>query len=617
MKKMTSASTKVVNDVTDLAQQAFIAQSDMEQEIFQQSDLDFLISDEWDLYDEEVRELKKTNLSLVQGDTTPYYRQGKTVWPTAKSFEVSKEKWCILHPESGKKLFWDSIAMVAILFDIFLGPLNVYNLDDTSAQVIEVLHWTASLYWLCDIPVSFCTAVYVNDVLHYKHSVIAKTYVFSWFSFDLLMLLPDAVQLLALGLLGDGSSGPGGTGMLRIVRMKRLVRLFRFLRVIRLDRLMPLRKRLELLLPVPSEHFRVLFPILQSMLALILAVHWLASGWFVLGSAADGWVCNQDLDQDPFAVQYMRSVEWSLARLPASSLRTNMELQTRAERWLAILATFVALVSSSLFVGVLTNVLADLTQRRKKMNQILESVRKYCADSNLPFTFAMEFRRRVEREHFRQLMHGHVEFLQTLPDAMVCELFHAARSRTLARSHPFFHQIGKDHPHMESDVCMKAVSELYLLENDTIFDLHRRGRGMYLMVAGKFSYVSTFHGRKGDASKSMSILSSAWTGHQSVHPEQSASSLELHSEIGPQAVRLRYNEHISEHSLWIKAWKHRGRLDTSSEQSRALLLSKDELHGVLREYSDVLATVVVYARIFVGNVNSIPAAAVSDLSFRD
>lgn len=26
------------------------------------------------------------------------------------------------------------------------------------------------------------------------------------------------------------------------------------------------------------------------------------------------------------------------------------------------------------FVGVLTNVLADLTQRRKKMNQILESV---------------------------------------------------------------------------------------------------------------------------------------------------------------------------------------------------------------------------------------------------
>ena len=29
---------------------------------------------------------------------------------------------------------------------------------------------------------------------------------------------------------------------------------------------------------------------------------------------------------------------------------------------------------------------------------------------------------------------------------MVCELFHAARSRILARSHPFFHQIGNDHP---------------------------------------------------------------------------------------------------------------------------------------------------------------------------
>ena len=65
-------------------------------------------------------------------------------------------------------------------------------------------------------------------------------------------------------------------------------------------------------------------------------------------------VYAEDLHEAAFAQQYVRSVEWAVSRLPASSLRASMELKTIAERWLAILATFTALVTSSLFVSVLT-----------------------------------------------------------------------------------------------------------------------------------------------------------------------------------------------------------------------------------------------------------------------
>lgn len=76
-------------------------------------------------------------------------------------------------------------------------------------------------------------------------------------------------------------------------------------------------------------------------------------------------------------------------------------------------------------------------------------------------------------------------------------------------------------------------------------------------------------------------------------------------------MSLRADDYLSEQGLWIKGWRHCGRVGTCSEQSRALLLGKQAFHAVLREHSDVLATVVVYARFFVDTMNAMPA--MSDL----
>lgn len=399
-------------------------------------------------------------------------------------------------------------------------------------------------------------------------------------------------------------------GVLRIMRVQRLLRVVGIFRLLRVDRLAPLRKRFELLLPVPSESLRVLFPILRSFFALILAIHLLASMWWIVGCVENGWVLVEGLKEAPFADQYMRSVEWAVSRLPASSLRNNVELATAAERWLAISATFIALVSSSLFVGVLTNVLADLTLRRKKMNQILESVRKYCGDSHTPFTYTMKVRRFVEREHHRQSMHGHMEFLQTLPEGMVSELFHEARSRTLRRSHPFLKEIGKGNRCMEIDLCMRAVNELYLLENDTLFDANQRSKGMYILAAGKFDYVPR-EAQAGVAARNvLNFLNfTSWGTHRGLRPSNSFMSDADEPQV--MAMSLRADDYLSEQGLWIKGWRHCGRVGTCSEQSRALLLGKQAFHAVLREHSDVLATVVVYARFFVDTMNAMPA--MSDL----
>lgn len=85
-------------------------------------------------------------------------------------------------------------------------------------------------------------------------------------------------------------------------------------------------------------------------------------------------VYAEGLHEAAFSQQYVRSVEWAVSRLPASSLRASMELRTTAERWLAILATFTALVVSSLFVSVLTWLRFHLDYLRLKSLHVFTQV---------------------------------------------------------------------------------------------------------------------------------------------------------------------------------------------------------------------------------------------------
>ena len=88
----------------------------------------------------------------------------------------------------------------------------------------------------------------------------------------------------------------------------------------------------------------------------LAACHVSASLFRCRGNTENGWAQLEALGDTPLHQQYLRSVEWALARLPASSLRQTVELKTAPERWLGIVATFVALVAGSIFVSVVTNV---------------------------------------------------------------------------------------------------------------------------------------------------------------------------------------------------------------------------------------------------------------------
>ena len=378
--------------------------------------------------------------------------------------------------------------------EVLTAPLQVYDISGEVRQVGDVLHWSTTSYWVLDVPASFLTAVYINDILHTKLADVARVYLRSWFLFDMLMLAPEAV-FFASALSqqpGEESEDPAASGLLRALRARRLVRVVRFVRILRFQKAMVVLKKLSC-----YRHFRLFFqgrisssllPVLCLMFGLAAAVHFLASLWFVAGTVEHGWAFNEGLHEAPFALQYIRSVEWAVSRLPASSLRANVELHTAFERWLAIMATFASLIISSMFVSILTNLMADVARRTRKMAQILESVRKYCGTCGVSYAHTMKVRRLVEREHCRASIQDHMQFLLTLPEALVRELFHEARSITLA-CHPFFMEIGAMNPTMELQLCNRAAKELYLLEHDEMFRGNEKGEGVYILASGAAQYA--------------------------------------------------------------------------------------------------------------------------------
>ena len=97
-------------------------------------------------------------------------------------------------------------------------------------NIADVVQGFLTIFWALDIGASFFTAIYINDTLTFRLVDIARTYLRSWFWFDLFMLIPDIV-----GMFLELDDGPAG--ILRVARSRRILRLFRFFQIIKVWKL--------------------------------------------------------------------------------------------------------------------------------------------------------------------------------------------------------------------------------------------------------------------------------------------------------------------------------------------------------------------------------------------
>ena len=169
---------------------------------------------------------------------------------------------------------------------------------------------------------------------------------------------------------------------------------------------------------------------------------------------------------------------------------------------------------------------------------------------------------------------------------------------------------------MEVDLCSQAVSELYLLASDVIFETNMKTQGMYLNADGISIYFYNLsfplekmqpqpsNAEKNNARTKTNSMTGIFPGFLGKPERNDFSMAQTMIEIG---------EYVAEPALWVKSWRYQGQLQAVVE-SRMLLVIPEELFSVLRHYTEAMASAIVYARCFLKELNSVSMSTqVTDL----
>lgn len=167
---------------------------------------------------------------------------------------------------------------------------------------------------------------------------------------------------------------------------------------------------------------------------------------------------------------------------------------------------------------------------------------------------------------------------------------------------------------MEVDLCSQAVSELYVLASDVIFETNMKTQGMYLNADGISIYFYNLSlpekkqqpqpkAEKPKARTKTNSMTGIFPGFLA-KPRNDFSMAQTMIEIG---------EYVAEPALWVKSWRYQGQLQAVVE-SRMLLVIPEELFSVLRHYTEAMSSAIVYARCFLKELNSVSMSTqVTDL----
>ncbi|KAJ3275367.1 hypothetical protein HDV01_000659 [Terramyces sp. JEL0728] len=209
---------------------------------------------------------------------------------------------------------WDALALLLLFFTASVTPFETAFIDTNSNGAVNIdtlflLNRFVDLIFFLDMFVQIRTPY--RDArtgkLVLDSSVIATRYLASWFVLDLVSVLPFEYMNYIFPMKATNLS------TLKILRFVRLFRLLKLLRVFRASRKLKQAQIASGLRYATLELLKIIFII-------IFAIHWLACGFRLVGSATSpddplGWLdyyaVSSNVTVVPILDAYFISVYWS------------------------------------------------------------------------------------------------------------------------------------------------------------------------------------------------------------------------------------------------------------------------------------------------------------------
>jgi hypothetical protein len=284
----------------------------------------------------------------------------------------------IISPNSLKRLSWEILGALILMYDLVTIPLQVFNYP--SSTFLDIMSWTTLAYWTLDVPASFSVGYITDDgQLIMLFNKIARRYMKSWLVPDLVIISCDWLTLMYEKVLSD-NQGPSWMNSLGLARLGKAFRSLRILRMLRLIRLQKMSSLMILLQDaVGAEWIAIVVGICKNV-ALILAInHFLACAWWSIGTTRvegySSWVEEHEFNEQPWGYQYWTSLHWSITQFTPGSM--HVQPQNIRERAFAVIVLLFAMIVFSSFVSSVTNSMAMLFGRNSDDTHQQWILRKY------------------------------------------------------------------------------------------------------------------------------------------------------------------------------------------------------------------------------------------------
>eukprot|EP00439_Symbiodinium_sp_Y106_P030075 s4345_g3.t1 len=469
--------------------------------------------------------------------------------------QAKTPRW-VLSPNSPKRICWDLLGVIVLLYDLIMIPLyTAFPLQDNI--FLSMMTGITLAFWSLDILACFCVGYYAKDgTLVVSLARIAKQYLLSWFPLDVVIVSIDWIIVLALVTEEEGKSA----GLMRAGKMLRALRVLRTLRLLRLAKL---RQLLQLGLSgldqVDSEHISVLLDIVKLLILIIFINHFIACAWYLVG-------CNPPQNESSWLV-----AEFSVISCDDPVDELLLYKYTTAMHWsFAIGVLLFALLVFSSFVASLTGATTSLRKMTGRHSSQLWLLRKFLRQRGISLDLQVRINRYINvvlTNTQRYVQYSDVELFGHLSGPLHNEL-QTELNKPRLLIHPFFVNMLDKFEALMRKVCCSVPVEMALSRGDVLFNGGEEAQHMYFLCSGGL----TDFVREGDY----------W------HVE----SRTFHS--------LGAEQWFCEAVLWTP-WVHQGRVRAKSE-TELISLSSAKFRDVLSEYPKHMSFMRMYGLVFLSQL---------------
>jgi CRP-like cAMP-binding protein len=383
----------------------------------------------------------------------------------------------ILHPKGMKKIYWDIVIGVLIVYSILTIPIQI-GFSTISVGGLALFEVIIDVLFGLDI-FACCRTAYFSeddDALVTISWRILKEYSKTWLVIDFLSCFP--FDWFMTVIIGDGGSG------LQSIKLVKTIRLFRLLKLARLVKLGKYVNKLEDMVGIAPATY----DLIKMIIEVIFIGHLLACFWYGITNlmTVHTWFddpngnLNGSIRDEPLGERYVVALYWTFATLATVGYGDITSVNT-SERAVNI---FVMMVGATVFGYIVANVstlMGTLNHSQTLINEKVSEVTEYLNEKNCPKDLAGVIIRHYKHMFNQQSSFDETGILGRLPRRISSEILLIQHCDNINKIHMFDYIENK----FVALFIFKILTADYIDVNQYIAKEGSKTNEIYFLVSGR------------------------------------------------------------------------------------------------------------------------------------